>query len=577
MKIAAIWARVSTQDQRELSLDGQVERVKTKLEGLGYQVPPDMILKTDWTSLDLYSCPPFQQLQQWVKTRQVAALGVLDRDRLAAQGLQRLTFLADCKAAGVEVVPCQGPPMLEGPEGQLVELALAIGKERSVERAQRGSRDGLRDRAKLRGLPSVPIKPYGYTWNENRTKLIPTVEWSNVEFICKAALAGATLGSLCLKLHKQGIRSSTGLEWWSRNAISTVLTNPIYGGRYYAQRWQAVEPKKRKGNTYGKSGSMRTPLSEALYLPNVEVVTPPLTWEEWESLQQRRQRNKLMAQRHARTDYLLRSLIVCETHHRRYHGHGYNRSWDYVCGSRGDPGASKCPTPTLNGPELEAGVKAICQEILTKPEIIEAKVAKHSGQVQVTLESISKKLTALDAKEARAKTVETNLVIGKAIGDASPEAYDRALAQIKAQKAWIVEERERLQAELAAAQRHNGALISIGEARERLCALLERGSNDDWREVFNALAVQLQMGAGGQVELSLAIPIADVNIVSTSPRFPSPSCECSDCIKDFPHSSFAGTMVVGISGQFFPTTETRRENANEGMRRTARPSFRGKA
>ena len=102
---------------------------------------------------------------------------------------------------------------------------------------------------KLRGLPSVPVKPYGYTWNENRTKLIPTVEWSNVEFICKAALAGATLGSLCLKLHKQGIRSSTGLEWWSRSAINTVLTNPVYGGRYYAQRWQAVEPKKRKGNT----------------------------------------------------------------------------------------------------------------------------------------------------------------------------------------------------------------------------------------------------------------------------------------------------------------------------------------
>ena len=89
MKVAAIWARVSTQDQRELSLDGQVERVRVKLEDLGYQVPPDMIFRTDWTSLDLYSCPQFQQLQQWVKTKQITALGVLDRDRLADQGLQR--------------------------------------------------------------------------------------------------------------------------------------------------------------------------------------------------------------------------------------------------------------------------------------------------------------------------------------------------------------------------------------------------------------------------------------------------------------------------------------------------------
>jgi len=159
-------------------------------------------------------------------------------------------------------------------------------------------------------------------------------------------------------------------------------------------------------------------------------------------------------------------------------------------------------------------VKTICQEILTKPEIIEAEIAKRSGQVRVTLEAISKKLVNLDAKEARATATETNLVMGKATGDASPEAYDRALAQIKAQKAWIAEERERLQIELGAAQRHEGVIISLGEARERLCGLLERGSNEDWREVFTALAVKLQVGADGKVEISLAIPVAQLSIVS---------------------------------------------------------------
>jgi len=42
------------------------------------------------------------------------------------------------------VITAQGLPMLEGQEGQLVELALALGKERSVLRAQQGARDGLR-------------------------------------------------------------------------------------------------------------------------------------------------------------------------------------------------------------------------------------------------------------------------------------------------------------------------------------------------------------------------------------------------------------------------------------------------
>jgi len=54
---------------------------------------------------------------------------------------------------GVEVITAQGIPMLVGTEGQLVELTLALGKERSVAQAQQEARYGLRDRARLKGLP----------------------------------------------------------------------------------------------------------------------------------------------------------------------------------------------------------------------------------------------------------------------------------------------------------------------------------------------------------------------------------------------------------------------------------------
>jgi DNA invertase Pin-like site-specific DNA recombinase len=151
-KIAAIWCRVSTSDQRELSLDSQEVAVRKALENQGYQIPPDYVLKVDWSSLDLMSCPEFQQLRRWVADGSVNAVGTLDRDRLQAQGLQRLIFLSECRDLGVPMVTVQGAPMLEGGEGQLVELALALGKERSVLRAQQGARDGLRDRARLKGV-----------------------------------------------------------------------------------------------------------------------------------------------------------------------------------------------------------------------------------------------------------------------------------------------------------------------------------------------------------------------------------------------------------------------------------------
>ena len=62
-KVAAIWCRVSTSDQREMSLDSQEEAVRKVLDEQGLEAPPRYVLKVDWTSLDLMPCPQFQQLR----------------------------------------------------------------------------------------------------------------------------------------------------------------------------------------------------------------------------------------------------------------------------------------------------------------------------------------------------------------------------------------------------------------------------------------------------------------------------------------------------------------------------------
>ena len=126
-KIAAIWARVSDPKQEDPSLDTQVERVRDKLESEGYTI--NHVLKRVWTSTDLKPCPEFQQLARLVLSEKIHAVGMLDRDRIQADGLQRLIFLGECKEHGVRPIVCQGPPFLEGTEGQLVELALAMGKD----------------------------------------------------------------------------------------------------------------------------------------------------------------------------------------------------------------------------------------------------------------------------------------------------------------------------------------------------------------------------------------------------------------------------------------------------------------
>jgi hypothetical protein len=187
-----------------------------------------------------------------------------------------------------------------------------------------------------------------------------------------------------------------------------------------------------------------------------------------------------------------------------------------------------CPVPFLNGRELEEKVKDICRDILNRPELIEAEVAERTGRTQETLQSIERQLAALDAKENKALNTETNLVVAKASGDASPEAYERALTRVKAQLSWIAEERQRLQAELDTVQKHERVALGLREARKRLLTNLERGTTQDWREILNALGVTVSVSEDGMVHIGMAIPMAENSIVCNTPMSdnePLPACK----------------------------------------------------
>jgi len=113
-KIAAIWARVSSMGQAEMSPEGQIERVRNKLESLGYVIPPEYIIKVIWTSTDLEPCLEYQELKRLIRTNQINAVGFLDRDRLSATRLTRAMFFSECKQNEVIPIVFQGPPFIEG-------------------------------------------------------------------------------------------------------------------------------------------------------------------------------------------------------------------------------------------------------------------------------------------------------------------------------------------------------------------------------------------------------------------------------------------------------------------------------
>jgi site-specific DNA recombinase len=362
---AAIWARVSTQGQAETSLPAQISRCKTKLEEAGYSLTHT--LSADWSSLDLFSCPEFQQLLNLIRNHKIKAIAILDRDRLEAQGLQRLIFMSECKEAGIKLEICQGPPVLDEPEGQIIELVLAIGKERSVIRARQGSKDGLHDRAVKSRKPVTYHKLYGYQWDKTNDTLIPNDNWDNLKLIFNMLLDGKGYHRIIEELIRRGIPSPSGQPNWNKTVLSNIAHNPAYAGRYYALKKTAVEPLKRRGKTYGNSSTRLLPLEKAHYISEIKIVAPPITWEQRRIILNQLAQHQKLAQRNAKRDYLLRGFILCGTHTgkngepRRYHGqpnnHNKNR-WRYTCPVGG------CPHPSLDGFSLEKEVKEHVWQLL---------------------------------------------------------------------------------------------------------------------------------------------------------------------------------------------------------------------
>jgi len=496
-KRGIIWARVSTDGQAETSLPSQVSRCKEKLQKAGYRV--DHIFAVHWSSLDLYACPEFQQVQALIRNREIDALAFFDRDRLEAKGLQRLIFLSECKEAAVEPIICQGPPILNDLEGQLVEMALAIGKERSVLRARQGSIDGLHDRVVKRRLPSSGHKIYGYQWEylgesgRQRIRLLPDDHWETVKLIFDMVLAGSGYWPVIQELKRRGHLSPQGKPEWNKTGISTILHNPTYAGRYYGLKKVAIEPKQRRGSTTGNSSSRTVPLEEAQLIHEIEVVNAPITWEQREQILAQLVKHQKLAQRNAKHNYLLRGFIECPEHTgqkgepRKYHGTPKHGSYGYVCPVGG------CERPFLNAPQLDELVKDIVIGVLLKqPEELWAE-ALNSKTVKATRKELDGELESLRRK------IEINLdsqvrleerVLGSKV---SEEVAERLREKLRAEQAWLKCEETAKLDQITQLGKQEEAVKVISELRARMTTdlVFDRLSTEQWQELFSTLNLRI--------------------------------------------------------------------------------------
>ena len=486
-KVALIWWRVSTDDQLEISPETQIQEAKALAEKEGYQVPDEYIVGTDW------SCSTMARAKELISRKAVSAVLTYDADRGPSKPVHRLLFRAFCEDYDVVVRCCHGQ-VPDGEMGEFMEFASAWAKEKQVRRAQQGAKDGLRDRARLRGLPVTGIPPYGYQfrYSDHGGKRVPVALEPDPAIyavacqIRRMALEGNSMRFICRTLEAPPPRGGAA---WNPSTIAGMLKNPAYAGVYHALRREMKSPERRKlAHTYGKTASQFLPRESWVPLPDFPVISPIVSWDEWESVQQQLVRNQQESPRNGKRFYLLRGMMFCPNHPRKMSGHGRGQRYWYECPVRRghDIGASsRCPV--VPGARAETLVWEKVSVFLSDPTTFMAELERQrqssSGQEINTKDKIvnlKKKLADVDRRE----TDLVNLRLREVVSD---EALDRNAALLRAERSHYQDEIEREKTAAATVEQAHAAIYSLVALRDRIVDRLDSASPEERRRVLEAL------------------------------------------------------------------------------------------
>jgi hypothetical protein len=472
-----------------------MERTRQKAEQGGFTVVHE--LAADWSSTDLFACPDFQFLRRLVKERAVDSVVTLDRDRLQADGLQRLLFLAELQDAGVELLLCQGPPVLSGPEGRIVELALALVKELQVSRAQQGAKDGLKDRATRYGLPTSWHRQFGYDPDPERKRYVPNADYPTVKLIFSMLLAGHSYLNVCRELYRRGILSPKGKPKWIPAVISQMARNAFYAGRYYALRKYAVEPTRRRGVTSGKTSLRQKPLDEATLL-SVEIIDPPIALEQQAHILSMADGRHCKSQRNGHRNYLLRGRVSSNEFLAE---NGAGRIYRARPKSRGEGFYYACPVPgsrlpNINGDGLDSYVKlAVSTMVWTMPRD-EIEAALRASDLP-TREAIEADLAAVRSRRHAVTGQETKLLLQEVSGY-SLEAINGAKASLALQRQYLDEQETLKLAELSSVGKAKTAADVVAELSSYfLETLIDNGvaelAVEEWQRLFDLIDLRVRV------------------------------------------------------------------------------------
>lgn len=410
-KTGAIYIRVSTDKQEELSPDAQLRLLMDYAKNNHTDIPMEYIFQDNGISgRKANKRPAFQQMIALAKSKEhpIDTIIVWKFSRFARNQEESIVYKSLLKKNNVDVVSVS-EPLIDGPFGSLIERIIEWMDEYYSIRLSGEVMRGMTQNA-LRGHYQGDA-PIGYRSPGNKKPPEKDPKTIQIPIMMKdLLLSGSSLLQIARKLNEQGYRTKHG-NLWDARGVRYVLENPFYTG---ISRWN-----------YTDRGRQLKPADEVIYTKgNWEPLWDKATLEEIKKHLAMNMR-KTKSRDVSAAKHWLSGLLICSTcgGTLAYSGTKNSRGfqcWKYTKGFCNE-------SHYIGIRPIEKMVIEYLESILHSPAIVYTVISSASADADSKLADLEKQLQKVENKGKRIKAAYLNEI--------------DTLEEYKANKAALLEER----------------------------------------------------------------------------------------------------------------------------------------
>jgi site-specific DNA recombinase len=320
MQMAAIYARVSSEQQREAhTIASQTAALIEWAKTLDLEVPKAWIVEDEGYSGATLERPGLERVRDLAAEGQIQAVLVYSPDRLSRKYAYQILLIEELARHGVET------RFLNAPQGATAEDQLLVqfqGMIAEYERAQilERSRRGKRHRARAGEISVLSGAPYGYRYIRKSDEgpasyaVIDTEARVVQQVYDHYTMTGWSIGAITRWLNEQGVPTRKPGTRWERSMVWAMLRNPAYRGTAcfgktrVAPRQRVTRPLRLRGGISTRnSANHERPREEWIEIPVPALLDEPTFARAQELLHE----NKVRARRRTITPSLVQGLVSC--------------------------------------------------------------------------------------------------------------------------------------------------------------------------------------------------------------------------------------------------------------------------